>query len=70
MAARDRWTLDLQCLTCGNTGTADVSEEGYPFLQDPQFSVDRLNGAFSVESLGQTALETRFRCDRCGLLLD
>jgi len=66
MSARDRWTLELSCPACGNAGAADVSEEGYPFLQDPRFSVDRLHGAFGVESLGHTALETRFRCDRCG----
>src|SRR5258708_3878006 len=62
MSARDRWTLDLKCTACGNAGTAYVSEEGYPYLQDPQFSVDSLNGAFSVKSIGQTALETTFKC--------
>ena len=70
MAARDHWTLDLECPNCGNVGTADVSEGDYPFLQDPEFSVDRLHGTFSVERLGQTALETSFRCDQCGALLD
>jgi len=70
MADRDHWTLDLVCPNCGNAGTADVSEEGYPFLQDPQFSVDRLQGDFSVQGFGQTALETQFKCDRCGTLLD
>jgi len=70
MAARDRWRLDLECPDCGNVGSADVSEGDYPFLQDPAFSVDKLHGTFSVERLGQTALETSFRCDRCGKVLD
>jgi hypothetical protein len=68
MAARDRWTLDLTCGHCGNVGAADVSEGDYPFLQDPEFSVEKLHGGFSVQRLGQTALETTFKCDECGSL--
>jgi predicted RNA-binding Zn-ribbon protein involved in translation (DUF1610 family) len=70
MAARDHWTLHLACPNCGNIGSADVSEGDYPFLQDPDFSVEKLHGTFSVRRLGQTALETSFRCDQCGKLLD
>jgi len=70
MSARDCWTLDLACPACGNVGTADVSEGEYPFLQNPEFSVDRIDTAFSVRRLGQTSLETEFRCERCGRLLD
>jgi hypothetical protein len=33
MSDRDRWTLDLVCPHCGNTGTADVSEGDYPPLK-------------------------------------
>jgi hypothetical protein len=70
MSLRDHWVLDLACSSCGNTGTAGVSEEGYPFLQDPRFSVDRIEGTFSVERVGQTALETLFKCERCGRTID
>ena len=70
MTDRDRWTLDLVCPNCGNVGAADVSEGDYPFLQNPEFSVDKLHGAFSVQRLGQTALETSFKCDQCGTVLD
>ncbi len=70
MPDRDRWTLDLVCPHCGNVGTAEVSEGDYPFLQNPEFSVDRIDGAFSVVRLGQTALETDYRCELCGTTLD
>jgi len=70
MFDRDRWTLDLHCSHCGNVGTADVAEGDYPFLQNPEFSVERIDGAFSVHRLGQTALETEFKCERCGKRLD
>ena len=66
MSFRDHWSLDLACSSCGNTGIAEVSEEGYPFLQDPRFSVDRIEGTFGVERLGQTALDTLFKCEHCG----
>ena len=70
MPDRDRWTLDLVCPHCGNAGTAAVSEGDYPFLQNPEFSVDRIDGTFTVQQLGRTALETTFRCERCGRLID
>jgi predicted RNA-binding Zn-ribbon protein involved in translation (DUF1610 family) len=70
MTARDVWTLELNCPNCGNQGTADVSEGNYPFLQDTEFSVETIHGAFSVHAIGRTAFETRFKCDTCGTLLE
>ena len=70
MPDADRWTLDLHCPKCGNSGAADVSEGNYPFLQDTEFSVDTIQGAFSVHAIGRTAFETRFKCDKCGTLLE
>lgn len=70
MHDRDRWTLDLECRNCGNLGSAQVSEGDYPFLQNPEFTVERIDGAFAVQRLGETAFDTTFKCEKCGALLD
>ena len=70
MKARDHWTLDLVCPKCGNAGGAEVSEGDYPFLNNPEFSVDAIHGAFSVVAVGQTAFETTFRCGNCRTVIE
>ncbi|TWI73608.1 hypothetical protein IQ16_01746 [Bradyrhizobium huanghuaihaiense] len=48
MAARDRFELNITCPNCGANGEARVSEDDYPFMRSPRFSVDELPAEFEV----------------------
>lgn len=66
MAARDRYTVALECNNCGQKGALSVSENDYPFMKRLDFSVDEIEGCFSVSgemmNLGTTSVE----CGLCG----
>jgi hypothetical protein len=49
MAARDRYTVALQCPTCGTKGSreADVSEDDHPYMRDPGLHVDSMPPEFT-----------------------
>jgi hypothetical protein len=57
MAARDRYTVDLECPQCGREGVAHVSEDDHPFMKSLRFSVDRVSEGFSDPTRGRTAAE-------------
>ena len=65
MAARDRYTINLKCPKCGRAGLAEVSEDDYPFMKDPRFSVDHLAEGFVVQKLGKNYMETDIICQTC-----
>lgn len=67
MAARDRYSVDLNCPDCGETGRADCSEDDYPFMRSLDFSVDHIQGGFAVTKLGETPMATDISCKKCGL---
>jgi hypothetical protein len=48
MAARDRFEVQVTCPKCGAQGEAKVSEDDYPFMRSPRFSVDELPAGFEV----------------------
>jgi hypothetical protein len=67
MAARDRFTIDLTCPQCGRAGSAHVSEDDYPFMASPRFSVDHLPPGFQVARRAPTMQGTVIVCEDCGI---
>lgn len=67
MAARDRYTINLKCPKCGKTGVAEVSEDDYPFMSSPRFSVDALPPGFAVTKKGTNAVNTVISCTSCNV---
>jgi hypothetical protein len=67
MAARDHFTIKLACPSCGQTGTAQVSEDDYPFMSSPRFSVDELPEPFVVTTRAETLSGTVISCTECNV---
>lgn len=66
MAARDRWTMELQCPSCGQTDHASVSEDDYAFMRHPNFSVDCVqHKKFVVTRSARYRHETEVSCAGC-----
>jgi len=65
MAARDRFELDLTCPQCGATGTAQVSEDDYPFMRSPHFRIDEIPAGFVMTKAAATRHETEAMCSKC-----
>jgi RecJ-like exonuclease len=65
MTARDRYTFDLKCPSCGKQGFADVSENDGPWSGGPGFRVDHVPEGFYVSKRGMTAPDTDISCSDC-----
>jgi hypothetical protein len=48
VAARDRYSYDVTCPTCGQTGVFHVSEDDHPYIKNPHRTVDKIDGDFSA----------------------
>ena len=66
-AQRDNYRVDLECPSCGRKGTAEVSEEDYPFTDNRRFSVDKVTPGFSVQNAGSAVTEMEIACGDCGI---
>ncbi len=66
MAARDRYSVKLECKNCGEKGSMDVSENDYPFMKRLDFSVDAIEGRFDVSGSMETLSSTYVDCGLCG----
>jgi hypothetical protein len=66
MTARDRWTVDLRCPKCGNTGTAHLwQEDGWSFSNGDQSThIDSVPQGFDAL---QTRPHIKFTCTACGI---
>lgn len=54
MSARDRWTINVKCPLCGNTGEVRVSQaDGWAFERDSSTSVDFVPTGFYEKAVGQ-----------------
>lgn len=65
MAARDRYDVRLECPKCGNSGTAEASENDYPFMRSLDFRYDSLPDGFTVHQKSESRSETVLKCT-CG----
>jgi len=64
MTARDRWTLDLNCKTCGLTGIARVSQaDGWSFEIDQSTRIDHTPDGFSGRENTEGTIS--FLCNKC-----
>ncbi len=66
-AQRDSYRVDLKCPVCGFLGTAQVSEEDYPFTDDRRFSVDDVTPGFRVQNAGGAVSEMEIDCSECNV---
>jgi hypothetical protein len=64
MAARDRWTSNLICPTCGREGTAQISEADHPWVRDLDRTIDSWSLGFLVIP-GKTNLTQQIVCEEC-----
>jgi hypothetical protein len=69
MTARDRWTTDLRCPQCGNTGEASLwQEDGWSFSNGDQSThVDGITGAFRAVQPKRGQSGIKFFCIPCGV---
>jgi RecJ-like exonuclease len=65
MAARDRFEITVKCPKCGVSGTAQVSEDDYPFMRSPGFAVDGLPSGFVETKYAERRQETEVMCTKC-----
>ena len=68
MAARDRFTIDVKCPKCGVKETVRVSEDDYPFMRSPGFSVDSTPANFTYKQTGDSMSQTTFTCKQCNVV--
>lgn len=67
MAARDRWKRSLACPKCGLTGTADISENDYPFMQRADRTIDALSDGFRVVEPAAPRAMPEIHCSKCNV---
>ncbi|MFC4273355.1 hypothetical protein GQF03_09195 [Sneathiella chungangensis] len=65
MAARDRFTINITCNSCGNEGEAEASENDYPFMRHPGFRFDALPEGIIVIKEDNFRAKTVLKC-QCG----
>lgn len=63
MSARDRWTQNLQCPTCGKVGSANVSENDHAYAP-PERRIDKLSDGFR-ERPASNFLKYEIVCSDC-----
>lgn len=66
-ASRDRFTIDLKCPKCGKPGTAEVSEDDYPFMRSPGFRIDQIPDGFVETRYSDRRVETFVKCIICNV---
>lgn len=67
MTAKDRWTINLECKSCGINGTARVSQEdGWAFMNNPETTIDSIQGNF-IGIDGTKTSSPKFTCKNCGV---
>lgn len=48
MAARDRYTSDIECPKCNQKGVLYISEDDHPYMQSPDRAIDKVEGNFDT----------------------
>ena len=64
MAARDRYTRDINCPNCKEKGTLHISEDDYPFMRNLHRSVDGVDGGFIARM--HDGFKIAVSCNKCG----
>ena len=64
MAARDRYTRNIECTNCGAKGLLHISENDYPFMKRLDREVDKVIGEFVANMQGDR--DIRITCQLCG----
>lgn len=63
MAARDRYSYDVTCPKCGQSGVFHVSEDDHPYMRNLHRTVDKIDGDFSASVKG--GAEVTAVCKMC-----
>lgn len=64
MAARDRYSREIECPNCHQKGTLKISEDDYPFMKKLHRDVDGVVGNFSAEM--HDDFKIAVQCKACG----
>lgn len=64
MAARDRYTREIECPNCHEKGTLHISEDDHPYMKKPHRDVDQVVGQFSAKMHDE--LKIAVQCKACG----
>jgi hypothetical protein len=68
MSAKDRYAISVKCQSCGNAGTALISENDHAYAP-PEACVDRIEGDFTLAANTKgNVMSMSFRCGKCGAL--
>jgi len=64
MAAKDRYSCEIECPSCGQKGRLEISEDDYPFMnfKNVHRSVDGVEGDFAAVCLAEDNVKVT-----CGL---
>ncbi len=70
MAAKDRYSIGLKCKSCGNAGTAHISENDHAYAP-PEAAVENIEGNFTLAANPKrNVMSMSFRCGQCGTVSD
>lgn len=64
MAARDRYTVDIECPNCHEKGRLHISENDYPFMSNLNRNVDQIEGNYTAEMHNEAKIA--IKCITCG----
>ena len=64
MSAREEFSCFIICPRCGNQGELNVTEDDYPFMRNPNRSIEEIDGEFTAQVIdGVKVVVTCLRCD-------
>jgi hypothetical protein len=63
MAARDRYTSNIECLNCGQKGRLYMSEDDHPYMRNPHREVDKVEGEF-IATVSE-GVDVKVICSKC-----
>ena len=63
MAARDRFTYEIECTKCGQKGVLHISEDDHPYMRNPHRAIDKIEGEFKTTLTG--GIDVSITCGKC-----
>ncbi len=70
MAARDRWTENVECPICGASGTVHWSEDDHPWVRGDFNRSGRAPKGFLIVQEGSNSSSQRVYCENCNIPVD
>ena len=63
MAARNRYTSDIECTNCGQKGVLHISEDDHPYMTSLFREIDKVDGEFQAKLTA--GVDISIICSKC-----